>query len=34
MEYPHIFLGNTSSKGPFSIAILDYQSVYLEVQDT
>ena len=27
MEYPHFLKGNASSKGPFSIAMLDYQSV-------
>ena len=27
MEYPHFLIGNTSWKGLFSIATLDYQSV-------
>ena len=31
MEYPHSSIGNTSSKGPFSIAMLVYQSVDIEV---
>ena len=29
MEYPHFFIGNTSSKGPSSIAMLDYRRVHL-----
>ena len=27
MEYPHFFIGNTSSEGPLSIDMLDYRSV-------
>ena len=33
MEYPHLLIRHTSSKGPFSIAMLVYQSVYIFVED-
>ena len=29
MEHTHFLIGNASSKGPFSIAMLDYQSILL-----
>ena len=33
MEYPHhLLIGNTSSKGPFSIAMLVYRSVCILVK--
>ena len=31
MEYPHFLIGITSSKGPFSIAMLDCRSVYIYI---